>query len=333
METMKQNKKSNTEMTDKVSIIVPVYNGEQYIEGCLDSILRQTYSNIEIICVNDGSTDMSQHILDDYSSRYPKHVFVYHQENEGIGNTRNRGIKEASGKYLMFADNDDTLEPDYVEKMVATIEREQADMAVAGYRKIREDGSILEEEKMDKPYRWNKFRMMAPWTKIIRRDIVLKHGLAFGEIPLGEDAVFSITAINHCEKIVYVDCIGYNWIEHKSSVSNTLQKSDAIDATAVMEQMIVQNMPLRKLSLRELDYFVYKFLVWHLLYARKTITREAWTTLKERYFAWLNEHNHLYQTKKVSLWKPKGEKLAIRGLLYLLCTPFKNITLELVYRM
>lgn len=333
METMKQNRKFKAEIKDKVSIIIPVYNGEQYIEACLHSILEQTYSNIEIICINDGSTDTSRQILDDYHKKYPRQVFVYHQENQGIGNTRNRGIKEATGKYLMFADNDDTLQSDYVERMVTEIDREQADMAIAGYRKIREDGSVLEEERMEVSYPWNKFRMMAPWTKIIRKDVVVKYGIAFGEIPLGEDSVFSMAAINCCEKIIYVDCAGYNWIEHKTSVSNTVQKSDAINATIVMERIIAQNLPLHNLKPQELDYFVYKFLVWHLLYTRKTITRKAWDNLKIRYFTWLEEHNRLYQTKKIPFLEPKGEKLAIRGLLYLLCTPFKNIVLKLVYRM
>ena len=113
----------------KVSIIVPVYNVEKYLEKCLDSIVKQTYENIEIILVDDGSTDKSGTILDQYAEM-DNRISVIHKKNEGVSTARNTGIEAARGEYICFADADDYLMPDYVEYLLTLAVDKNADIAI-----------------------------------------------------------------------------------------------------------------------------------------------------------------------------------------------------------
>lgn len=114
----------------KVSVIIPIYNCEKYLHKCFDSIVNQTFKNMEIIAVNDGSTDGSQAIIDDYAKKYPSIFFAYYQENAGQGNARNLGLTKATGDFLGFVDSDDWIDLDLYEKMVNKAESEQLDVVV-----------------------------------------------------------------------------------------------------------------------------------------------------------------------------------------------------------
>ena len=123
----------------KVSIIIPVYNSENYIDRCLNSVLNQTYQNFEILVINDGSTDNSQKIIDDYKYKYPEKIIAIEQENKGVSVTRNESMQRANGKYIMFIDNDDYIEANYVETFLKEAEKEDYDVVIGGYRRITEE--------------------------------------------------------------------------------------------------------------------------------------------------------------------------------------------------
>ena len=127
----------------KVTLIVPVYNSEDYIGRCLDSILNQTYQNFEILVVNDGSKDNSQKIINEYKEKYPNKIIAIEQPNKGVAITRNESVKRANGDYIMFVDNDDYLDKDYIETFVKTAEDGDYDAVLGGYRRPNEDGKIL----------------------------------------------------------------------------------------------------------------------------------------------------------------------------------------------
>lgn len=116
-------------MEDKVSIIVPVYNVKDYLRKCIDSIIEQTYKNIEIILVDDGSTDGSEKILDEYKEK-DERIKVFHKENTGVSSTRNYGIEKATGKYICFSDADDYLMNDYVQYLLSLIKKNDSDVAL-----------------------------------------------------------------------------------------------------------------------------------------------------------------------------------------------------------
>ena len=114
----------------KVSVIIPVYNSEKYIARCLDSVIEQTYKNIEIIIINDGSKDKSKEILDEYEKKYPNIIRHIEQENKGVAKTRNYGIKIANGNYITFIDNDDYIDKDYIETFVNVLKENEYDIVM-----------------------------------------------------------------------------------------------------------------------------------------------------------------------------------------------------------
>ena len=117
-----------------VSIVVPVYNGERYLRDSLDSLLAQTFRDFEIICVNDGSTDSSESIINEYLER-DSHIRVVNQANAGVASARNTGIENAKGRYLMFCDDDDLFAPNMLKTMVDAMERNNADICIPnGYK-------------------------------------------------------------------------------------------------------------------------------------------------------------------------------------------------------
>jgi glycosyltransferase involved in cell wall biosynthesis len=172
----------------EISIIVPVYNVEKYLPQCLDSILAQTFTDFELICVNDGSTDRSGKILDEYAAKDAR-IKVIHQQNKGLVGARNGGIDAAKGKYLYFADSDDTIHPQLLEICHALAEKENADWVCFQMQKITKD-EIPEIKKFDikkidyiitqNPLSYCKSNQkyeigFSVWSKFYRANFYLRH--------------------------------------------------------------------------------------------------------------------------------------------------------------
>lgn len=130
------------EMRPLITVIVPVYNVERYLKKCVDSILEQTYSNIEILLVDDGSTDSSGIICDKYST-LDNRIQVFHKKNGGLSDARNVGIQHMNGEYVVFIDSDDTIKNNYIEYLYNLLEKNNADIAMCNFEYIREDGTLI----------------------------------------------------------------------------------------------------------------------------------------------------------------------------------------------
>ena len=177
------------------SIIVPVYNVQQYLVQCLDSLLAQTYQNFEIIIVDDKSTDSSLTIAREYANNCPDQIrLLEHSVNKGLGGARNTGIEAAAGQYLLFVDSDDFLIPDALEKLSAFLYREDADVVEFCFQYVDEDGKYL-CKKYCTPSIYTQSgeerslltRTVTACNKAIRRDIFLSHGIRFPEKRYYED--------------------------------------------------------------------------------------------------------------------------------------------------
>lgn len=182
-----------------VSIIVPVYNVEPYVARCIDSILAQTYTNWELILIDDGSTDQSGKICDQYSDKY-EHIRTFHQTNKGVSTARNFGIEEAKGDYILFVDPDDWIAPEMLEEMVT--QGNGAELVVCGFTKVYvyEDGTVKSKTNLIWPDHQGSFvsadvyydilaKTGVLWNKLFRRDIV--GDVRFDpQMRYGEDTVF-----------------------------------------------------------------------------------------------------------------------------------------------
>ena len=156
----------------KISIIIPVYNSEKYLDRCFKSILDNKYDNLEVIVVNDGSSDNSQKIIDGYVKKYPKVFVSINQKNQGIGATRNNGIKKASGKYIMFIDNDDFIDKDYIKTHVDNVLENDYDVVISGYKRVTDEKELF-SVSLDGKYPWSKYVSIAPWGKIYKKEFLL----------------------------------------------------------------------------------------------------------------------------------------------------------------
>lgn len=212
-------------MSKTLSVIVPVHNVEKYLKRCLDSILISSLADIEVICVDDGSTDGSAAILDGYAAK-DKRVKVIRQENAGAGPARNRGLKEACGKYVAFADPDDFVAPNQFEVLVNAAEETKADIVGAGFARYDETGEKkISETRIkwrvkdlprvfsarDAADRLFATFLPAPWNKLFNREFIAKHGLKFQSLPRSNDLAFSFTALALADRLTVVDDTLYRY--------------------------------------------------------------------------------------------------------------------------
>ena len=212
-------------MKKKISIIIPVYNGEKYICRCIDSVLNQSgfkISDIELLLINDGSTDGSMDILKKYEEKYPNIIKAIYHKNIGVARTRNKGIDIASGKYMMFIDQDDFIDVEYCKTFYETAEQSNCNVVVGGYKRPNENNKVTYVSN-SKTSEWRKNKQASVWAKIHRTDFIKKNGIEFYN-GYGEDIVFSCLEYTKTTKVRQIEYVGYNWFYNEDSVSNTVQK-------------------------------------------------------------------------------------------------------------
>lgn len=212
-----------------ISVVVPVYNVKKYLDKCIESILRQTYARLEIILVDDGSTDGSGEICDKFAAK-DQRIRVLHQENAGRSGARNRGLKEASGTYLMFVDGDDWIDEICLERAYDAVKKYQAQMAVFRGRDIYydhiEDGSTAEEFffRGDEPLQFyvegrDGFQSRtAVWGKLYQKELL--NDIRFVENKYYEDVMFMTKVYARCISCVYLNQAYYNYnIDTEGSIT------------------------------------------------------------------------------------------------------------------
>lgn len=290
---------------NKVSIIVPVYNAESSIKKCIDSILCQTYSNIELLLINDGSVDKSKDIISSYND---DRIIFINKKNEGVSKTRNFGIKKSTGDYIMFIDNDDFIDNNYVENYLNKIIESNSDIVIGGYRRINSKNKILFYKKVS-DYNWTKYIIMAPWAKLFKRSFLIRNRVEFLDYCIGEDVYFMLSSFSYNPNIVTIDYIGYNWFYNDSSISNTIQRSfnKNVDIIYLLSKINV----FYKKRNKYLDYYFYKYYVWYLLFSGRTAKKEDFISEQKRIKKWLLDNN---VKKSISIFSPKlnGESFSHR---------------------
>ena len=224
-----------------VSVIIPVYNVEKYLRQCLDSVTAQTLSDIEIICVNDSSTDGSLSILEEYAEKDDR-IRVVTQKNGGAGAARNRGLSMASGKYLSFLDSDDFFEPDMLELAYRKAEEDRADFVVFNSNQYYTDKEKFVEVawtlrvKEIPPYTPFSHRQMTDnifkvfvgwaWDKLYNREFVMKNHLLFQEQRTSNDMYFVFSAVAIAKRISVVNkVLAHQRRDAKDSLSKTIENS------------------------------------------------------------------------------------------------------------
>ncbi|MBE5930107.1 MAG: glycosyltransferase [Lachnospiraceae bacterium] len=255
----------------KVSIIVPVYNSQVYLKECADSLVNQTLEDIEIIFVNDGSTDGSLEILEDYKQRYPEKVVVKSKENGGQATARNWGIELAKGEYIGFVDSDDSVDCTMFRKLYETAKKTGSDFAECEYMYLRVDSEGNKKEIVSygnvRDYK-SKSEMfidplVSPWNKIFKADILKQNIIRFPEGVIYEDTAFFIKSIPYIKKTCFVPgkmVYHYLW---PTSTMNANKAKRVGDIFEVLSDIIgfYDNNNFREKYKNELEYFCVKILL------------------------------------------------------------------------
>ena len=225
-------------MNKKISIVVPVYKVENYIRECADSILSQTYHNLEIIFVDDGSPDNCGTILDQYAIQDPR-IKVIHKNNGGVSAARNDGLQNCTGEYIYIMDSDDYLELDALGIMLENALRTDADVVITDHFTFKESSEQIESHYFAKefittdrtvlndiqkmilyrnysPFPTKEFiglGIATPWNKLIKRDLIFDNGLRFDSNVKGifDDGLFSLNVMEHCRKLSYIRYNAYHY--------------------------------------------------------------------------------------------------------------------------
>ena len=231
-------------MNKIISIIIPVYNVEQYLEACMKSILNQTYQHIEVILVDDGATDSSGKMCDYYAT-VDKRVKVIHKKNGGLSDARNKGISQASGEYIMFVDSDDIVSPDFVEYLWNLLEYTSADIAICDPVHCYPGKSCnFEPETLRKVFKpeeaivemlYQKSFLVAAWGKLYKKecfkDIFFPYGMLF------EDSAIMYKVFDKTQKIVYGNAKLYGYMHRDGSITTkTFSKKDC-DILIICDQL------------------------------------------------------------------------------------------------
>ncbi len=227
-----------------ISIIVPVYNAEKYLAECLDSIRAQTYKNIEVVMVNDGSTDSSGEICDQYAARYDN-FRVIHKENEGLGEARNTGLQSISGDFVTFLDSDDHVDSDYIEQLCDCIIKHKVDVCKSGFYRVTDKKEVIKEIRYSdevfsgsgaklellprligsRPDKKDSVEMAVCGTLYNVRHIVVNNLRFPSERQLiSEDLVFNIDYMQHADGACTTSYIGYNYRVNEKSLSTKYRK-------------------------------------------------------------------------------------------------------------
>lgn len=225
-----------------VSVIVPVYQAQDTLGRCVDSILKQSFKDLELILVDDGSRDHSPAICDLYARRDGR-VRVIHKENSGVSDTRNRGIAEAIGEYIQFVDSDDWLSPDATEQMVTTAKRYQADLVVADF--FRVSGNLVAKKHREMPEnplsckQYAQMMMKDPasfyigvlWNKLYRREIIAQQKMKMNpELRICEDLLFNLEYLRFVKTAATVDVPVYYYVRTANSL---VARADAMSTLRV----------------------------------------------------------------------------------------------------
>lgn len=295
----------------KVSLIVPVYNVYNYLDRCLDTLINQTYKTIEIIAVNDGSTDNSEDIIDKYMKKDTR-VKKYNKENGGLSSARNFGIKYATGEYIMFLDSDDYFELDMVEKMLDKMNKNGSDICVCDMVKEYEDGTYISTLKgIDGESTINNLLLSLPsaCNKLFKKTLIKEQ---FLEKRYYEDLGTVPLIITNCKTVSYVSEGFYHYIQRQGSIMHQHKYNKKLEDIFYIMERLYSNKIMKEKYFDELEFLYIK----HLLHdaslrflnfnckESKHALKKITLIMKEKFPNWKNnKYTYLFSKKELLLTK------------------------------
>ena len=273
-----------------ISVIVPIYNAEKYLHRCIKRILAQDYTDYELLLIDDGSTDNSGTICDEYAIK-DNRIRVFHKENGGVSSARNWGLDKAIGEYIMFVDSDDYMLPGMLEVMLSTLESKKADLVVCG---TTETGGGYWRPIADVDYSINQLKenfvsllhtelLSPPWNKIYKKEIIGSNRFC-EDISFGEDLLFNIQYLEKCENISLIkESPFYHEKENENSLVVKFNRNRLLDIEkvwVVVDRFSEDKEGLYSKYLRDLTVYIRQLLkTKQYLWTEKKNILEEWSSM------------------------------------------------------
>ncbi|WP_288222123.1 glycosyltransferase [uncultured Clostridium sp.] len=260
-----------------ISLILPVYNVEKYLQECLDSILNQSYGDYELIIINDGSTDGSIKIIEDYRDKF-KNIKIITQENKGLSETRNIGLKYAMGEYILFVDSDDFLRKDMLEKLINEALETNSDIVISNYYLYYSNINIikyLKDMPKEQSYSNNEvINLMLMnkiqghvWNKLFKYTLLKEINFEFETDRFMEDIFPIFKAISRANKITYIDEALYFYRQREGSIINKKNKKLTEDyyhaITSIIKYIEDNEINVKEDNLRVFKAIVFSYFIYH----------------------------------------------------------------------
>lgn len=288
----------------KVSIIIPVYNTSNYLDKCISSILEQSYKNLEIIFIDDGSIDNSLYILRKYE-KLDKRIKILEQENQGQGVARNYGLKEATGEYICFVDSDDRIDKLMVEKLLQNIKKEGSDFSscliafedkkgIKRYRKQFDVESLEGDDQIKDSYLVKNI-LPVVWNKIYRKDFLTKNKIIFPNIRKNEDMLFIQNVILNSQKCSFISEVLYYTYRRESSTSRKVELENITNAITLLElnkENLKQSKKYQKFYFEYGSFYiraVFNIYIQGLYYKSKDIDKIEKIILNSKFSSYIKE--------------------------------------------
>ena len=245
---------------DLISIIVPCYNSENCVDRCINSIFRQTYTNYEILAINDGSKDNTLELLNELAKKNNK-LKVIDKENGGAASARNKGLELAKGKYLMFIDADDYIGDNFVKDYYDEIISNDYDMVLGGYTRLDDNLKVVEIRKI-KNKCFSTYKLLSPWARIIKREFLIKNNISFLPYDMGEDVFFCMKILLNTDKVKAFDNVDYYYIYSNTSLTSTKFQDFKISQKPLLDSIIKE---CNNKNDKRYNYFMYRYVIYYLL--------------------------------------------------------------------
>lgn len=238
---------------DLISVIIPIFNVEQYLKRCIDSVINQTYKNIEIILVDDESPDNCPKICDEYQKNDSR-IKVIHKTNGGLSDARNAGLEIATGEYVTFIDSDDYIDCDYIEFLYNLINKYDVKMSICSYKAIYDNGTVLTQEN-NKEYKisahdtlekmlYHEDFNVATWAKLYKKELF--NNVRFPKGKIFEDALTTYKLVDQCDNVAIGLTSKYNYMIRSNSILTgkfNIKKLTLVDAYEEMGNYIIKKYP------------------------------------------------------------------------------------------
>lgn len=319
-----------------ITVIVPCYNVEKYIDKCVQSLINQTYKNLEIILVDDCSTDNTWKIINKYSKNHENIKCIKNEKNRGAGYSRNIALKQAKNDYISFIDSDDYIEDNYYESMMKQLKLEKSDLIVCDifvkYDSV--DGtnqrSTACEGKIEKYNFIHNGLAASPCNKIFKKQDLLKY--PFPEGIMNEDIATVLAIIINSKKISYNNEVYYNYVQRKSSVQNSSLSNSRLDIFKSLD-ILEKRVPINKKNSKYWEAIIYNQIIMFLIYV---IPKEQDKKKRKYFLKQFDLLSRKYNIRQNHLWwtflsvQGKKHRIYYRLLLKFNCTGLYNLSNNLI---